>query len=506
MKIAAVQSRFAGYGRAFAATVAAGMLLANPTAAEAEPWATPGDLSLRQDIELLADTGLINLPVTSWPMSWGDIFRSVQQVELKESMSLSVTHALERVRTRARAETFNGLPQLEYGVSAAESPRRLRLFEDSPRENGQLNLAVAHTWESVSARVEFTYAFNARDNREYRFDGSYVSLVWGNTTFTLGAQERWWGPGYDGALALSTNARPVPAFAIKRNFSDPFESRWLRWLGPWTGSFFIGQMESNRGVPKPYLVGGRVAIKPLSSLELGLVRTAQWGGEGRDESFDSFFDLLIGRDNVGDGVDRANEPGNQLAGFDWRWRVFGGEQPIVFYGQLIGEDEAGGFPSRYLGQLGLSTSTPVGQNGARLDAHVEFSDTTCQFYESSKLFNCAYNNSLFPNGYRYRDRPIGHSTDNDARQVAVGASLRTRNDARYSASVRYSELNRGGSPDLGNALSPVPSDLINVELSHERDWFGGIVTVGVGIDAASGQVGGLDGNDVRGFVEWKNRY
>jgi hypothetical protein len=40
--------------------------------AMADPWARPGDLALRHDIQLLADAGLIKAPVNTWPMPWGD--------------------------------------------------------------------------------------------------------------------------------------------------------------------------------------------------------------------------------------------------------------------------------------------------------------------------------------------------------------------------------------------------------------------------------------------------
>ncbi len=134
------------------------------------------------------------------------------------------------------------------------------------------------------------------------------------------------------------------------------------------------------------------------------------------------------------------------------------------------------------------------------------SDTTCQFYESSKLFNCAYNSSIYPSGYRYRGQPIGHSSDNDTRQFALGASLFKTSGQRYSASVRYSELNRGGRRDDNNALSPLPSDLINAEFTHERELFDARLTIGVGVDQADSDDGGLDQTDVRAFLQWNKAF
>ena len=478
-----------------------------PAVALGAPYATPGDVFLRHDVEMLADAGVIDIPVMTWPMSWGDLSRAVGGKKIDDQMPAGVVAALGRIRRRARDETSPGELRFEHGGALGDNPRRLRLFEDTPRADAQITGSAEYAGERFFGRAQVTFASNPDDDREFRPDGSYVAVALGNTIISAGWQEKWWGPGHDGALALSTNARPVPGLMINRNFSDPFETRWLSWMGPWTASFSIGEMESGRGIPNARLVGGRIVIKPLPSLEFGITRTAQWGGDGRDESLDTFLDLLLGRDNVGDdALTRENEPGNQLAGFDWRWRVLGGKRPVVVYGQMIGEDEAGGFPSRYLGQLGVSVSSPYGNDGDQIKLHAEFSDTTCQFYESSKLFNCAYNSSIYPSGYRYRGQPIGHSSDNDTRQFALGASLFKTSGQRYSASVRYSELNRGGRRDDNNALSPLPSDLINAEFTHERELFDARLTIGVGVDQADSDDGGLDQTDVRAFLQWNKAF
>lgn len=490
--------------RRFVGIWLAALLLA--AQAHAGPWAAPGDHLLRQDIELLSDAGLINVPITTWPISWGDLARALDEAQPNAALEPGVAGAYRRLSARSRNETTWGYSRREYRVSLADNPRRLRPFEDTPRTNAEIGSAFAYTGSLVSARAQVTLAVNPADDRNLRFDGSFIGLALGNTTFNAGFQDKWWGPGWDGALALSNNARPVPGLLIKRNFTDPFEHPWLRWVGPWTASFFFGSLESSRAVPDTRFVGGRFAFKPFHSLEIGVTRTAQWGGDGRPQSLDSFFDLLIGRDNVGEGVTRDEEPGNQLAGYDWRWRVVGGKRPVVFYGQLIGEDEAGGFPSRFLGQFGLSVASPVGANGASVRVHAEFSDTTCQFNESSKLFNCAYNNSLYPDGYRYRGRAIGHTNDNDARQLALGASVVTGSGKRYSASVRFAKLNRGGAPDASNSLTATPSDLTNIELSHERVFLDGVVTAGFGLDSADSATSTLDGNDLRAFASWEKRF
>ena len=107
-------------------------------------------------------------------------------------------------------------------------------------------------------------------------------------------------------------------------------------------SVMFGQLEEDRAIPNAQFFGMRINFRPLDSLEIGVSRTAQWCGDGRPCSFDTFKDLLLGKDNIGDaGTTRENEPGNQMAGIDARWTNMLAGVPISLYGQLIGEDEAG---------------------------------------------------------------------------------------------------------------------------------------------------------------------
>ncbi len=48
-----------------------GIVLAGPSIA-------PGNPALRQDIQRLADYGVLSGPVTTWPLSWGPILSDLQ--------------------------------------------------------------------------------------------------------------------------------------------------------------------------------------------------------------------------------------------------------------------------------------------------------------------------------------------------------------------------------------------------------------------------------------------
>ncbi len=130
------------------------------------------------------------------------------------------------------------------------------------------------------------------DDKSVRLDGTYGSMRLGNWLLTAGGLDRWWGPGWDGSLLLSNNARPIPAIALDRESSRPFESKWLSWIGPWRFSTFMGRMEEHReDRDHPWLFGTRLSFRPFANIKIGSVhpfrgfefaleRTAQWCAEG----------------------------------------------------------------------------------------------------------------------------------------------------------------------------------------------------------------------------------
>ena len=87
--------------------------------AAASPWLEPGDVGLRHDIELLVDEGLLQVPLNVWPMSWPQITRGLESIPASAQPSAGVLAAIERVRSRARAESrIGGALAWRAGASA----------------------------------------------------------------------------------------------------------------------------------------------------------------------------------------------------------------------------------------------------------------------------------------------------------------------------------------------------------------------------------------------------
>jgi hypothetical protein len=470
------------------------------SAADADPWLAPGDEGLRSDILLLADAGILHGPVNTWPISWPDIARDVADAQ-ENRLDAATADALLRVRRQARVAAAPGFAGAGIRVSGANEPVVLRDFADSPREQGELGLRTSWLGDHFAFNLQGSYVVDPEDQKNWRADGSYLGVNFGNFMLSAGFMERWWGPGWDGSLILSTNARPIPSITLERNYTDPFKTRWLSWVGPWRASIAMGRAESS-GVPVPDVrfFAARVNFKPRPWLEFGLTRTAQWCGGDRNCDWSTFVDMVLGNDNqVGGGGAAADQPGNQMAGYDMRLRSPWRALPIAFYTQWIGEDEAGGLPSKFIGQFGLEAWGSSRMGGWRVRA--EFNDTACNFSRQTPEFGCAYRNTIYPQGYAFRGRIIGSSMDNDSRMYTLAGILNRPNGDVISLTVRRVDLNRDGGE---HSISDVPVDLDNVELRFSRGLGGGKISVGVGYEDKV--IAADSSSRVHGFATWQQGF
>ena len=484
-------------------------LLLAPLLALAGPWVEVGNSNLRSDIQILADAGVITGTVTTWPLAWGDIaadLSSTGGIELKPWQQ----DALRRVRAAASEQMATGSWNPHARAAIAGNPVQIRSFEDTPREDGEVELGMEYTGDWFATNLQGSWVDDPQDGKEWRADGSYAAVMLGNWSLAATAQERWWGPGWQGSMIYSNNARPVPAIALDRNSTEPFETKWLSWMGHWDLSIQVGQLESDRFVPNALLFEMRFALRPLNGLEIGLSRGAQLCGDGRSCGWSTWKNMLLGNDNRGDNVSAEDEPGNQIGGWDVRWADHLFSQPFALYTQWVGEDEGGGLPAKYAAQIGGETWGGISQFGT-YRVYLEWADTTCNLalYKGSdrQVPNCEYNNAIYKTGYRYRGRSLAQSFDNDARVFALGTILTDSHDHSWLLQLHYGTLNRIGEPDPRNTVAQVKTDYRGILLTHRRDlfigdFFIGDFNIGAGYDYRKNTVTGDTDGETQVFLEW----
>ena len=476
--------------------------------ARADPLARPGDLLLRQDVQLLVDQGLINIPVTAWPIPWADIRAQLDSAG-EQDVSGEAARAIKRLQLRAQSELGTGNPKVRAWGSVAAEPRVIRSFEYTPREEAEAGLEFGWTGNRFAVNLSAAYANDPFDGDEFRPDDSYIGVILGNWLLSAGWQQRWWGPGNDGSIILSTNARPTPGIALQRNLSTPFETKWLSWMGPWTLTTFMQQLDDERIVNDGLLWGLRFSFRPLKSLEIGLSRTAQWCGDDRPCDSGTFWDLLTGKDNRGLNVAFEDEPGDQLGGFDVRWSL-PKQIPVALYLQWIGEDRRteGGpmLVGSFSRQFCVETWGSIGSLSHR--THVEWSEIGCrkgEFGFAEFIPDCGYEHSIYRTGYRYNGRSMGHGTDGDGRSYSLGSTLVESAGHTWNVTARFMEINFVGEPSQLHSLSPTPQDRADVQVSHVRETPWGRLHFGLGFSYLDDEVTGDDSTDVTGFLQWSSR-
>ncbi len=417
-----------------------------PSAQAASPWVSAGDLTARHHIEALQTQGCLNGLTMSWPMSWATVMKALRQGQSRlpdhqaqackassHYQYLQAGHAAARSNTRGVTLTLGGANQEPLFTA----------YDTQPEDSFTSQLALYGTGERWSGRLAVGYADGDRDDQHLRFDDSYVAAVMGNWQMGVGAIDRWWGPGWQSSLALSNNARPVPGVWLSRHLLTAPENRWLSWIGPWDLQIIAGQLEHDRAIPDAKLLGARFVFKPLDSLQVGLTRLAQWGGEGRSEDLDAFWNVVIGKDNVpGDAAGNREDPSNQVAGFDFRLSLSLVEVPVGIYGQFMGEDEAGGLPSKFSSLAGLDMFTALGKGSQRF--FLEATDTVAGSWLSERRYNTTYEHRTYRSGFRHYGRSLASTWEGDARAVTLGLQQYFRNSVTLGLNLSRATLNQGG--------------------------------------------------------------
>lgn len=403
-----------------------------PMYSAATPWLPVGDMRAKHSVQWLADRGCLSTPTGTWPLMWAAI-----------SAELDAAPAQCRNSTAWRYLTFernlHQASNARLGVTLQHATREpfFRSFAAAPRSEGEASITIDMHYGNIAFGLNPTYAHNPIDGDETRLDGSYLAGKLGNWVVGAGAIDRWWGPGWHSSTILSNNARPVPGVWVNR--ASPHPSSWqpASWLGPWNFIAFAGQLENNRHISHAKLVGMRFSFRPAQFIELGASRTLQWGGDGRSTSLSSLGNALIGRDNGQRGP--GNDPSNQLAGFDVRLSAPIKQYTLGAYMQMIGEDEAGGMPAKYMQHAGADVASRWGMGEQRF--YLEVADTQAGSWFSDNSPGVAYEHSVWRTGYRYKSRNLASTWESDARVVTLGAAHYFANGNDVGATYSYARLN-----------------------------------------------------------------
>ncbi|MCC2617514.1 capsule assembly Wzi family protein [Aestuariibacter halophilus] len=231
--------------------------------------------------------------------------------------------------------------------------------------------------------------------------GTALSAGFEYAQVDIGYREHWFSPMQDGAMLVSTHAKPSPSITVSN--VAPITDWQLNY------TFFYSKLETVEGIRlgdqvtpgEPRHAGLHISFQPIDNLTLGINRTLQFGGGLREVDFSDVIQAIFnpaGKDNVGDytGDDPNFEFGNQQASVTARYH-YDGDFPFVLYGEIGGEDTEG--EKNY--KLGNETLSA----GLYLPV---LTDNIGLRYEFTRWSTAWYVHHLYQQGYTNEGRVMGH--------------------------------------------------------------------------------------------------
>ncbi|HEY4068093.1 MAG TPA: capsule assembly Wzi family protein [Burkholderiaceae bacterium] len=421
------------------------------------PW-SPSGIG-RNDLVLLVDEAGLGLTTTHWPLPLTSVIRAV------DALPAALPPALDAARARLRLE-LGAQQSAALSVSLRGRNDALAGYGDDATPGSSATLrspAWEHDFVAAQAAVRVDANGGTDGGSKLGLEGSALATEAFGVQLQAFSHRSWWGPGWQSSLVLSNNAPALDGIGIQRASASRSESPWLAWLGPWSFETFVARTDTGGEPAHPLFLAQRLTLRPFDGLEIGLTRTAQWGGHGRPHSLRSFGNVLVGRDvNADTPGEQATDPANEMAGYDLRWRCPAGASCAI-YGQLIGEDEAGLLPSKFLGLYGIEFWSADG--GWR--QFVELAETGCRMpVGRSGDPGCAYRNHAYPDGYTNDGRWLGASVGPDSRLLSWGWL-----DAARAASLRLSYGTLGAQIGRFTPTDPATrGHLVGVSASRRWTW------------------------------------
>ena len=267
--------------------------------------------------------------------------------------------------------------------------------------------AAPYSWLGIQARAEAVAGNDGE--RKGRIMETSLRLGWPQATLEAGRFAVWYGPGRHGALLFTTNAEPMIGVRIRNPRPIAFPKP-VDFLGAFQYDFFMARIDTGGPFPDSLVSGMRFALRPNRYLEFGASRAFHFGGDGGDESFSTFWDILTSqRESEG------NTPkGNSVASIDAKISLPIRIQPVVLYAEYGGEDQAHAFiltrHARLLGVF-LPSIGPFRKADLR--------------FEYGKNRNSApgswYRHPQYP--HQYNGQILGHPMGTDARDLFLEARL-----------------------------------------------------------------------------------
>jgi hypothetical protein len=429
----------------------AALLLVAALPASGGPWVDPGDARLRADVELLRSNGIIIGPTDTWPLPWAQLERGLERAR---TMTLPPALLAAVRRIEAAAEYNRKRNRFEVRAGFTNDPALVRGFQETARGDADLAVSAHHDpldWLTVGWGATYVTEGDTPATElgnGFRFRPVLAAIRAGNWAIYGGHVDTYWGPSNEGGLLFSTSARAFPKAGVKVLEPVPIDFPVLKWLGPVRFDMFGGVLDEERDHDNAAIIAMRLEFEPVRGVTVGLHRIMQLCGEDRPCDIGTIMRSFIGVGDA-DNTGTADEPGNQIAGFDlaYNFRLGSAGQGGKLFFETVAEDADNILIEQFARRGGGRLYGPLGNSGATWAAGVEYVDSLASnFFGGNKFPGSLYNHFIYTDGYTYERRPIGFSLDGDTRMLSIDGQVTDTRNRRWYASVRDVNINVSEDP------------------------------------------------------------
>ena len=397
-----------------------------------DPWISAKDEFLVKKLEYLSIKDGFSIDSSAYPMPLALLRNPNEDMFNNISLMADYIAVADKIVEKESKKFIN-----EIGFSSNSEFNPFRFIDSKFKDKNSFFFSNSYLGERFASKISMTIYESPFEERKYDFSDSYLALVSGNFILGIGNYDRWWGPSHHASLILSNYSKSSPGLFIRslEGFTSPLPL--INYFGKLNFSFFANQLESNRGIKNPYLLGGRLSMNPVNGFTIGLTRSIMFGGKGKDNSLKALWDSISGDASTMKGEQDGNID-NELAGFDLKYSFNLNNVVWSFYGQYIGEDGTDYWPWRTFYSLG--TEFIYLEQGKLRSLVIEFIDTYYNGVDTGT--NITYEHSSYTSGYRYKGTPLGAFIDGDSNYAHISFNGEINNFTNLEFSVLYGNLNK----------------------------------------------------------------
>jgi len=231
----------------------------------ASPWIEADDVYFRSNIQLLADSGVLQAPVNSYPLPWAliaDEIKTIQPDQLPSYLKTAYYHVRFKLQ-RAEGKRFNAQIKV-IGENSASSAA----FGQTNHAQWGIFSSAEYVSDYFAFRANANFAQFHGDKAKFSEDGSYFALNFKSFSLNMGRLERWWGPSWQSTLSQGQNARPMPAIAL--NYADTN----LPLIDNLFVESFVAIVDGNSAYSRKW--SNRISFRPVQWLEVAATYTHHW--------------------------------------------------------------------------------------------------------------------------------------------------------------------------------------------------------------------------------------